>query len=249
MWWKSFFNVAALACVLAAVRLEAQTTTPAPSTNATPTLLPPPTLSPKAHRVRVLDADNHNILVNRPGMITVVVGTSEDSQDAAREAGKAMYPFQGRPDFALIVMVDLRNSIAGWVPSVVISRMKTSLDGEAVELKPYFLKNGNKANPRTTCHVVPDFSGTVFPQLGWNEKSDGLRILIFGVDGREIERIDQVDDMAKFQADVKAAIQAQVTIEQARFAAAAKTPGSKILQPVLQHPPLVPFTAMGPDKQ
>ncbi len=207
--------------------------------------MPPPALSPHAHRIRVLDADNHNILVNRPGMITVVVGTSEDSQDAAREAGKAMYPFQGRPDFALVVVVDLRDSIAGWVPSVVISRMKASLEGEAVELKPYFLKNGNKANPRSSCHVVPDFSGTVFPQLGWGNKSDDLRIVIFGVDGRELERIDKVDDMAKLQDDVKNAIQAQVNVEQARFAAAAKTPGSKILQPVLQHPPIVPFTPVG----
>ena len=62
-------------------------------------------------KIKATDCDNHSILVNRPGVLTVVIGTSEDSQDAARAAGKVMYPLQGRPDFQLIVVVDLRNSI------------------------------------------------------------------------------------------------------------------------------------------
>jgi hypothetical protein len=211
------------------------------ATNAAP-VLPPPAFSPKAHKFHALDADNHNILLNRPGVITVIVGTNEDSQDAAREAGKAMYPFEGRPDFQLIVVVDLRNSIANWVPSVVINRMRSSLDAEAVELKPYFLKNGNKANPRPLLHVVPDFSGTICPQLGWPDGSDDLRVVICGVDGREIVRMDKVDDMYALQEEVRKAIQAQVDIEQAKLAEEAKTPGSKPLHVVMQHPPLVPYT-------
>lgn len=210
------------------------------STNAAPD--PAPAAAAHSKKIRALDADNHNILLNRPGVISVIVGTSEDSQNAAREAGKAMYPFQGRTDFQLIVVVDLRNSIATWVPSIVINRMRSSLDQEAIELKPYFLKNGNKGNPRPNSHVVPDFSGTVCPQLGWVTSSDKLRAIIFGVDGREIERIDDVNDMTKFQADVKAAIQAQVDAEQARDAEAAKTPGSKLLHPVYQHPPIISYT-------
>jgi hypothetical protein len=196
----------------------------------------------RQRHIRALDADNHMVLLNRPGMISVIVGTSEDSQDAARIAGKAMYPFQGRPDFQLAVVVDLRNSIATWVPSIVINRMRSSLDGEAIELKPYFLKNGNRANPRNYVHVVPDFKGTVCPELGWTNTSDKLRAIIFGADGREVERIDDVNDMTKFQADVKAAIQVQVDNEQARMAEDAKTPGSKLLQPVYQHPPIISFT-------
>ena len=218
----------------------------APATNAAPIDLPPPAFAPHARKFHAVDADNHNILLNRPGMITVVVGTNEDSQDAAREAGKAMYPFQGRPDFALMVVVDLRGSIANWVPSIVTTRMRVSLDQEAIELKPCFLKNGNRSNPRWSSHVVPDFSGTICPQLGWNEGADDLRVIIFGVDGREIERLDKVDDMSVLQQDVRKAIQAQVDVEQARIAGAAKTPGSKDLHPVYRHPPLVPYTPWPP---
>ena len=236
--------VLAMMCAMSVA--SASTPAPAPSvpasTNVTIVALPPPAFSPHAHRVRAVDADNHNILFNRPGMISVIVGTNEDSQDAARDAGKAMYPFQGRPDFQLIVVVDLRDSIANWAPSIVISRMRSSLDEEAVELKPYFRKNGNKGNPRTASHVVPDFSGTICPQLSWKDGSDDLRVIMFGVDGREIQRLDKVDDMSVLQDDVRAAIQAQVDIEQAKIAAASKVQGSKLLQPVYQHPPLVSYT-------
>ena len=184
-------------------------------------------------KIHAIDADNHNILFNRPGMISVIVGTDEDSQDAARAAGKAMYPFQGRPDFALIVVVDLRDSIANWVPSIVTARMRVSLDQEAVELKPCFLKNGNKSNPRSSTHVVPDFSGTVCPQLGWKDESEDLRVIIFGVDGREIERLDKVgiDDMSVLQEEVRKAIQKQIDLEQARLAEAAKTPAPNYSKP------------------
>ena len=194
---------------------------------------------PHIRRFKALDADNHNIVLNRPGSITLLIGTGEDSQNAARDAGKAIYPFRGRSDFQLIVVVDLRDSLATWVPSMVTARMRSSLDEEAIELKPYFLKNGNKSNPRASSYVVPDFSGTVCPQLGWVKTSDDLRGILFGVDGREIERWDKLDDMTKLQSDVHDVIQAQVEIEQAKLAAAAKTPGSKVLQPVYQHPPIV----------
>ena len=107
---------------------------------------------------------------------------------------KVMYPLQGRPDFQLIVVVDLRNSMATWVPSVVYSQMRSNLDEQAIELKPYFLKNGNKSNPRLTSYVVPDFSGTVCPLArDWPNGSDDLRGILYGVDGKEIMRWDKID--------------------------------------------------------
>jgi hypothetical protein len=213
-------------------------------TNAAP-LVPAPAPVPHARRIRALDADNHLIQLNRPGMISVIVGTNEDSQNAARAAGRAVYPFQGRPDFALIVVVDLRHTIASWVPSIVISRMKVSLDQEAYELKPYFLKNGNHNNPRGYSHVIPDFTGTICPQLNWKEGEPDLRVILYGVDGRELERLDKVDvdDMGRLQDDVRKAIQTQVAIEQAKIAAAGK-PAPSRSHPPLQHPPLVPYTPL-----
>ncbi|MCE0522401.1 MAG: hypothetical protein LV480_05765 [Methylacidiphilales bacterium] len=196
---------------------------------------------PHVHKIKAVDADNRTVILNRIGYITLVLGTSEDSQDAARAAGKAMYPLQGRPDFQLIVVVDLRNSMATWVPSIVLEQMRSNLDHEAIALKPYFLKNGNKSNPRYSSCVIPDFSGTICPELGWSGSSDDLRGILFGVNGREIERWDKINpDTVKLQTDVRAAIQVLIDKDEAKADAAAKTQGTKLLQPVVAHPPLLP---------
>jgi len=226
------------ACVLASsATAPAQTNAPTvPVTRAAVSISAPP-----LRKFRAVDADNHTILLNHPGLITLVLGTNEDSQDGARAAGKTMYPLQGRPDFQLIVVVDLRDSIATWVPSVVLAQMRSNLDREAIELKPYFLKNGNGSNPRKSSYVIPDFAGTICPQLGWIGSSDNLRGILFGADGREIERWDKIDDdMTGLQTAVRTAIQALIDADQAKAAAAAKTQGTKLLQPPAPHPPLIP---------
>jgi hypothetical protein len=237
---------AALVAAIASCAFAGDAGAEMPATNSTSPVAPgapaPVSLSaPRVRKFRALDADNHNILINHPGVVTLVLGTSEDSQDAARAAGRAVYPLQGRLDFQLIVVVDLRDSIATWVPSIVLAKMRSNLDHEAVELKPYFLKNGNKTNPRATSYVIPDFKGTICPQLGWTQSSDDLRGILFGVDGREIQRWDKLEDMAKLQTDVRAAIQVLVDADEAKASAAAKTQGSKLLQPQTPHPPLPPL--------
>jgi hypothetical protein len=229
-----FALVVAIAFCISASAAPAQTN--APSVHPAASVAAPP-----FRKFRAVDADNHTILLNRRGQITLLLGTNEDSQDAARAAGKAMYPLRGRADFQLIVVVDLRDSLATWVPSIVLAQMRSNLDHEAIELKPYFLKNGNKSNPRNSSYVIPDFSGTICPQLGWTGGSDDLRGILFGADGREIERWDKIDDMAKLQTDVRAAIQAFIDADRAKAAAAAKTQGSKLIQPSASHPPLLPM--------
>ena len=209
----------------------------------TNTITPPAApVAPAAHvrKIRALDCDNHSILINHPGFVSVVLGTSEDSQDAARAAGKVMYPLQGRPDFQLVVVVDLRNSMATWAPSVVYSQMRSNLDDQALELKPYFLQNGNKGNPRLTSYVIPDFSGTVCPLLGWNDSSDSLRGILYGVDGKEITRWDKISDMGKLQTDVRAAIQALIDADKEHAAATAKTQGNRASQLPSLHPAMLP---------
>jgi len=167
-----------------------------------------PPIAPLAPDIKGVDADGHNVTVNKPGPITLLLGANEESGDIARRAGKAMYPFQGRPDFQLIVVVDLRDSIAGWVPSVVTNQMRSNLDKEAIELKPYFLKNNNKSNPRDSSHVIPDFNGSIFPKLGWQAGTDNLRGILFGSDGREIKRWSKIQNMTELQNDVSLAIEA-----------------------------------------
>jgi hypothetical protein len=60
------------------------------------------------------------------------------------------------------------------------------------------------------------------------------------VDGRQITRWDKIDDMAKLQADTRAAIQALIDAEKARSATMVKTQGTKLIQPSSPHPPLLP---------
>lgn len=214
--------------------------TPLPAQAPTPLPLTAPTKLPPVQKFKGLDCDNHNILINKPGVITLLLGTSEDSQDAARRAGKAMYPLQGRPDFQLVVVVDLRDSLATWAPSIVLSQMRANLDKEAVDLKPYFLANGNKANPRDSSHVIAEFSNNLCPQLGWQEGSDELRGILFGADGREIKRWEKIEDMNALQTDVRAAIEELMAVNKAKAAAAAKSQGTKLIQPPRPAPPLPP---------
>ena len=240
---RNFFATAILGMIFGALAFTRPAVAAPSSTNAVANPQPPAE-TPPARKYHATDADGKSVPLNPPGHITVIVGTNEDSQDAARAAGRAMYPFQGRPDFGLIVVVDLRHTVASWVPSMVISRMKVSLDQEAFELKPYYLKNGNHNNPRGYSHVIPDFTGVICPQLEWKEHDEKLRIIIFGVDGRILESLDNLEaaDMTKVQADVRKIIQAQVDIERAKIAAAASKPQPFFLKPVLQHPPIVTYT-------
>jgi len=199
--------------------------------------------------IHAVDADNHNVIINHPGVITALIGTSEDSQQAARQAGVAVYPFQGRSDFQLIVAVDLRGSLANWAPSIAVSRMRSSLDGEAIELKPYFLKNGNRSNPRGYCHVIPDFNGKLFTQLGWAAPSSDLRAIIYGADGREFQRIDKVDNMDVLYNSVRSAIATYLALKKAHAAAAPPIPVTRstaLSPPMPPLPPEKPITSTKP---
>jgi hypothetical protein len=197
-----------------------------------------------ARQFKAVDADNHTVVLNKTGIITLLLYTSEDSQDAARKAGKVMYPFQGRPDFQLVVVVDLRDSMATWVPSIAIDQMRSNLDKEAIELKPYFLKNGNKSNPRDSSHVIPDFNGATCSQLGWSEGSDELRGILYGADAREMKRWSKISDMDGLQVDVRAALEALLAANRAHAAATPKSQGTKVNeQPVPPAPPLTPTTS------
>jgi hypothetical protein len=200
------------------------------------------------HHIKAVDADNHNVLINRTGVITALIGTSADSQEAARQAGVAVYPFQGRSDFQLIVAVDLRDSLANWAPGIAVSRMRSSLDDEAIELKPYFLKNGNRSNPRNSSHVIPDFNGKLFTQLGWPETSSDLRAIIYGADGREFQRFDKVDNMDVLYNSVRAAIANYLAVKKAREAAAPPVPVTRSTALSPPTPPLPPEKPVAPAK-
>jgi hypothetical protein len=208
--------------------------------------MPFPVFAAGVRHFKAIDADNHSITLNRSGVVTALIGTSEDSQEAARQAGVAMYPFQGRSDFQLIVAVDLRGSLANWAPGIAVGRMRSSLDGEAKELKPYFLRNGNRHDPRGYCHVVPDFDGKIFTQLGWPQTSPDLRAIVFGADGREYRRFDKVDNMDVLFNSVRSAIADYIALRKTRQAAAPQAPDTRTTALSPPQPPLPPEKPVKP---
>jgi len=239
---KQLKTVQALLAMALACALPLVAQTPA----ATPT--PETASQPPVKKFKATDADNNSVLINKPGAITLLLGTNQDSQDAARAAGEAVYSLRGRPDFQLIVVVDLRDSIAAWAPSVVLAEMRSNLDKEAVDLKPYFLANGNTSNPRKSAHVIADFTGTICPQLGWPEHSDELRAILFDADGREIKRWDKLSDMDAMQKDVRAAIETYDKTLVKAAVANKQQQGTKVTQaPALPRPLPPPTSTAKPD--
>ncbi len=118
--------------------------TPTPTPTPTPSGPPAMATTPLGSKpIKLKDVDGRTFTINRKGRVCVVFGTDSDSQDLARKAGVAMYPFQGRRDFQMTVIVDLGGSIATWVPNLAVSKMRENLDTEATELKPFYEKNKN----------------------------------------------------------------------------------------------------------
>lgn len=134
----------------------------------------------------VKNCDGKPTILNPRGQITVVMASSQPLADTTREFGRALYPWQGREDFRLIVVVDLRKSLGSFVRGWTKGKMKADLDEEALVLKPWFLARGNTNNPRTYLCAIPDFDGHATEALGWGEDDEVMKVKIFGKEGEKI---------------------------------------------------------------
>jgi len=132
---------------------------------------------------QVKNCDGKPTVLNPTGQITVVMASSQPLADTTREFGRALYPWQGREDFRLIVVVDLRKSLGSFVRGWTKGKMKADLDEEAITLKPWFAARGNTNNPRTYLCAIPDFEGKATESLGWGEDDEVMKVKIFGKDG------------------------------------------------------------------
>ncbi|SDT87745.1 hypothetical protein SAMN05444156_0340 [Verrucomicrobium sp. GAS474] len=136
-----------------------------------------------AKPIEGVNADGHAVTLNAKDLVTVVISSSPDTQERTRQAGSLIDTYRGRKDFRLIIVVDLRDSLAGIVPDFVKSQIRTNLDTEAKRLIPFYRKNGNPGNPRTDLAAIPDFDGKLVDALKWNPDDDLLRVTVFGRDG------------------------------------------------------------------
>jgi hypothetical protein len=156
--------------------------------------------------ITIIDADDKKVLLNQPGMVTLVLVCSEDSQEACRKAGRTMDPVHGHANYRQRIIVDLRDSLGGFVEDFVKSRMREDMDEEAKHLKEVYAKNGSRRNPRSDLSATPDFEGELCAKLGFAETSENLRAILFGKDGKEIRRWEQVEDLNQLRQAVEQAL-------------------------------------------
>ncbi len=145
---------------------------------------------PGGEPITAVDADGRVWALNKPGRVLVVIGNDPGTSREARDCGKALDEFQGRSDFRAVVLVDLRGYPAGIAPGYTRRRMQKDLDAEALRVAPFYRKNGNPGDPRRDIGAIPDFDGAVCARLGWGPRQEGLRVVVFGWDGREAARWD-----------------------------------------------------------
>ncbi len=152
------------------------------------------------------DADENAVVFNQKQIVTVVLGCTSDTQTECRAASYYLDPFRGLKDFRLIVVVDLRDSLGGFVKDYVRHRMRNDLDTEALRLKPLYLKNKNLGNPRNDLCAVPDFSGDICKSLGWIKSIHTLQAIVFDKEGHEIARWDNLRNYGELEETVAKAL-------------------------------------------
>lgn len=148
------------------------------------------------------DVDDRPLILNAPGAVTAVISSSPDTQNATRDAGAQLDRYRGRADFRLVIVVDLRDSLAGIVGGYVRDRMKQNLDAEALRLRPFYRANGNPHNPRADLEAIPDFDGKIVDSLHWDKDPAHLRVTVFGRDGHLLHHWDDLKDYRELDAVV-----------------------------------------------
>jgi len=129
------------------------------------------------------DCDGKVVQLNPAGKITVVMASSQPLADTTREFGRAVYGWQGRKEFRVIVVVDLRKSLGTLFKSWTVGKMKADLDEEAERLVPWYRANKNPENPRGDLCGIPDFDGKATDSLGWSSDEKKMKVTIFGKNG------------------------------------------------------------------
>lgn len=129
------------------------------------------------------DCDGSVVEMNPADKITVVMASSQPLADTTREFGRALYGWQGRTEFRVIVVVDLRKSLGTLFKGWTVGKMKADLDEEAERLVPWYRANKNPGNPRGDLCGIADFDGHVTDSLEWGSDEKKMKVTIFGKTG------------------------------------------------------------------
>ena len=152
---------------------------------------------------RPKDCDGRIAQLNPAGKITVVMASSQPLADTTREFGRALYGWQGRKEFRVIVVVDLRKSLGTLFKGWTVGKMKADLDEEAERLVPWYRANKNPGNPRGDLCGIADFDGKATDSLGWGSDEKKMKVTIFGKNGDLLWSNVDADSPQGMQTEVK----------------------------------------------
>jgi len=134
------------------------------------------------------DAFGREVVLNAPGYVTVVLSSTEKTQQATRRAAGTLDHFQTTPDFRLIVLVDLHGSVAAWMPGYVSHRLQADLRREAARMQMLSAKDGNRPGWHPFVCAIPDFNGRTVRSLGWRADRGRLRATVYDRHGMELAK-------------------------------------------------------------
>lgn len=139
------------------------------------------------------DAFGREVVLNAPGYVTVVLSSTEKTQQATRRAAGALDHFQAIPSFRLIVLVDLHGSVAAWMPGYVSRRLQEDLRQEAARLQ--VLRANDREHPGWHPFVcaVPDYNGRTVRSLGWRPDRGRLRATVYDRHGGELAKWNNLE--------------------------------------------------------
>ena len=149
------------------------------------------------------DCDGRVVELNPADKVTVVMASSQPLADTTREFGRALYGWQGRKEFRVIVVVDLRKSLGTLFKGWTVGKMKADLDEEAERLIPWYRANKNPGNPRGDLCGIADFDGHVTDSLEWGSDEKKMKVMIFGKTGEVVWSERDADSPKAMQAEVK----------------------------------------------
>jgi hypothetical protein len=149
------------------------------------------------------DCDGKVVELNPADRITVVLASSQPLADTTREFGRALYGWQGRKKFRVIVVVDLRKSLGTLFKGWTVGKMKADLDEEAETLIPWYRANQNPNNPRPDLCGIADFDGKVTESLGWGSDDTKMKVSIFGKDRNVVWSNVNLRTPASLQAEIE----------------------------------------------
>jgi len=151
----------------------------------------------------VEDAFESSRVLNPPDKVSVILYSSPAVQEKTREAGRVLNPFLARTDFQLVVLVDLKGSLANWAKGYTRRRMQRDLKAKIDNLPAEIQHFHQGKYPRPDITVVPDFDGHACQSLEWDESSDKkLKAIIFD-DGKLVRQWKDLEDYRLLQKSVK----------------------------------------------